>query len=300
MSLSENLQNLRKIKNMSQEELAEKLNVSRQAVSKWESGNGYPETEKIISICEIFNCSMDQLVKGKISNDIKSEKNNYDLMMTKAAKGISLGVALILLGVSIMLTILGFASNEQAEEQYALIGVIAVLTGVIFAVPLFIIHGTKIENFKKKNPKIANVYSEDEVEEGNSKYTKNLAIGISIILLGVVIMMLLLGLKTFGEESTIPVATLMYFVTIGVLLIIYSGKMKEKFDIEKYNNENTEEYKKVENKIGRICGVIMLITTIIFLVWGFTLNMWYINRIVYPVGGILCGIVGTIFKKDNT
>ena len=47
MSLSENLQNLRKIKNMSQEELAEKLNVSRQAVSKWESGNGYPETEKI-------------------------------------------------------------------------------------------------------------------------------------------------------------------------------------------------------------------------------------------------------------
>jgi len=245
---------------------------------------------------------MDQLVKGKISNDIKSEKNNYDLMMTKAAKGISLGVALILLGVSIMLTILGFASNEQAEEQYALIGVIAVLTGVIFAVPLFIIHGTKIENFKKKNPKIANVYSEDEVEEGNSKYTKNLAIGISIILLGVVIMMLLLdGIGKFTIAlSTIPVATLMYFVTIGVLLIIYSGKMKEKFDIEKYNNENTEEYKKVENKIGRICGVIMLITTIIFLVWGFTLNMWYINWVVYPVGGILCGIVGTIFKKDNT
>ena len=66
---------------MSQEELAEKLNVSRQAVSKWESGNGYPETEKIIYICEIFNCSMDQLVKGKISNDIKSEKNNYDLII---------------------------------------------------------------------------------------------------------------------------------------------------------------------------------------------------------------------------
>lgn len=299
MSLSENLQNLRKIKNMSQEELAEKLNVSRQAVSKWESGNGYPETEKIISICEIFDCSMDQLVKGKISDDIKSEKNNYDLIMTKAAKGISLGVGLILLGVSIMLTILGFASNTQAEEQYTLIGVIAILIGVVFAVPLFITHGTKIENFKKKNPKIANIYSEDEIEEGNSKYTKYLAIGISIILLGVVIMMLLLGLKTFKTESTLPVATLMYLVTIGVSIIVYSGKMKEKFDIEKYNNENTEEYKKVENKVGKICGVIMLTATIIFLVWGFTLNMWYINWVVYPVSGILCGIVGTIFKKDE-
>ena len=52
MSISENLQILRKSKNMSQEELAEKLNVSRQAVSKWESGSGYPETEKIISICK--------------------------------------------------------------------------------------------------------------------------------------------------------------------------------------------------------------------------------------------------------
>ena len=49
MGFSENLQNLRKIKNMSQEQLAEKLDVSRQAVSKWESGNGYPETEKIIN-----------------------------------------------------------------------------------------------------------------------------------------------------------------------------------------------------------------------------------------------------------
>ena len=299
MSLSENLQNLRKIKNMSQEELAEKLNVSRQAVSKWESGSGYPETEKIISICEIFDCSMDQLVKGKISNDIKSEKNNYDLIMTKAAKEISLGVALILLGVSIMLTIIGFASNEQTEEQFALIGVIAILIGVVFAVPMFIINGSKIENFKKKNPKMANVYTEDEVDKANSKYTKYLATGISIIILGVVIMMLLLGLKTFGEESTFPVAILMYLITIGVLIIVYSGMMKEKFNIEKYNYENTEEYKKVDNKVGKICGIIMLITTIIFLVWGFTLNMWYINWVVYPVGGIMCGIVSIILKKDD-
>ena len=299
MSLSENLQNLRKINNMSQEELAEKLNVSRQAVSKWESGSGYPETEKIISICEIFDCSMDQLVKGKISNDIKSEKNNYDLIMTKAAKEISLGVALILLGVSIMLTIIGFASNEQTEEQFALIGVIAILIGVVFAVPMFIINGSKIENFNKKNPKMANVYTEDEVDKANSKYTKYLATGISIIILGVVIMMLFLGLKTFGEESTFPVAILMYLITIGVLIIVYSGMMKEKFNIEKYNYENTEEYKKVDNKVGKICGIIMLITTIIFLVWGFTLNMWYINWVVYPVGGIMCGIVSIILKKDD-
>ena len=53
MNLSENLQNLRKAKGMSQEELAEKLDVSRQAVSKWETGETSPETETIIMICVI-------------------------------------------------------------------------------------------------------------------------------------------------------------------------------------------------------------------------------------------------------
>ena len=297
MSLSENLQNLRKINNMSQEEFAEKLNVSRQAVSKWESGSGYPETEKIISICEIFGCSMDQLVKGKISQDIKSEKNDYDLIMTKAAKGISLGVGLILFGVSIMLTILGIAGNA-AEDKYALIGVVNVLIAVVFAVPLFIVNGTKVENFKKKNPVVANVYSEEEIEKGQSKFTCFLSIGISLILIGTVIMIAMQGIDQIND-GTLPVAILMYFVTIGASLIVFSSKMKEKYDIERYNEENTEEYQKAEEKVGKLCGIVMLIATMIFLTWGFVTNMWYINWIVFPIGGMLCGIISIILKKNK-
>lgn len=296
MSLSENLQNLRKMKNMSQEELAEKLDVSRQAVSKWESGSGYPETEKIIQICEVFECSMDDLVKGKISQDIKSDKNDYDLVMTQTAKGIALGVMLILVGVSVMLTLLGILGDN---ERNGLLGVVAVLIGVVFAVPLFIINGTKIENFTKKNPIVANVYSDDEIEKGNSKYTRLLASGISLILVGTVVMMALKGLNTFGEESTMPVAILMYFVTIAVGMIIYSGKMKDKYDIEKYNKENSEEYKKDNELVGKVCGIIMLLATIIFLTLGFTLNLWHINWIVFPIGGMLCGIAAIILKKES-
>lgn len=298
MSLSENLQNLRKIKNMSQEELAEKLNVSRQAVSKWESGNGFPETEKIINICEIFDCSMDELVKGKITEDVKKDKNDYDAVFSKAARGISLGVGIILVGVSIMLTLLGLAPNEQVEDTNALIGVVMILIGVVFAVPMFIINGTMIDNFKKKNPVMANVYSEDEIDEGKSKYTKTLAIGISIILVGVVVMIALLASKLIGE-NVMPVAVLMYFVTIGASIIVYSGQMQEKYDIEKYNRENSPEYKEKEDKIGKICGVIMLLATSIFLVWGFCFSGWGIGWVVFPIGGILCGIVGTIFGKNS-
>ena len=292
MSFGENLQNLRRKENMTQDELAEKLQVSRQAVSKWESGSGYPETEKIITICEIFDCSMDELVKGKISLD---EKDNYDLIMSKSAKQVAIAVTLILLGVSIFLTIIVLSPDV---EQYSLIGICVILLGVAFAVPLFIINGSKIEEFKKKNPILNNVYTENELEVGKTKYTKFTAIGISIILIGVMIMMLLLGLKIGSEESPLPVAILMYFITIGTSIIVYASNMKEKFDILKYNKENTLEYKEVKNKVGKICGIIMLITTIIFLIWGFTLNMWEINWMVYPIGGILCGIISIIFEKD--
>ena len=292
MNFAENLQNLRKKKNMTQDELAEKLQVSRQAVSKWESGSGYPETEKIISICEIFDCSMDELVRGKITLD---KKDNYDLVMSTSAKQVAIAVTLILLGVSIFLTIIGLSPDV---EQSSLIGICVILLGVAFAVPLFIVNGFKIEEFKKKNPILNNVYTENELEVGKTKYTKFTAIGISIILIGVMIMMLLLGLKIGGEESSLPVAILMYFITIGTSIIVYASNMKEKFDIPKYNKENSLEYKEVKNKVGKICGIIMLITTIIFLIWGFTLNMWEINWMVYPIGGILCGIISIIFEKD--
>lgn len=64
MSFSENLQTIRKKKQMSQEELAELLGVSRQAVSKWELGEGYPEVEKLLVLSKKLNISLDSLMTG--------------------------------------------------------------------------------------------------------------------------------------------------------------------------------------------------------------------------------------------
>lgn len=62
MSFAEKLKTVRKEKNITQEQLADILNVSRQAVSKWESGNGYPETEKLLLIAKELNVSLDYLM----------------------------------------------------------------------------------------------------------------------------------------------------------------------------------------------------------------------------------------------
>ena len=69
MSFGENLQFLRKQKNITQEQLAERLEVSRQSVSKWESSQSYPEMEKLLQICSMFHCNMDTLMQGDVSKD---------------------------------------------------------------------------------------------------------------------------------------------------------------------------------------------------------------------------------------
>lgn len=80
MKLSENLKRIRKDNNLSQEQLAEKLGVSRQAVSKWESGQSYPETEKVLLICKLFNYNIDELMNEniKVVEENKQSKNNIN------------------------------------------------------------------------------------------------------------------------------------------------------------------------------------------------------------------------------
>ena len=65
MSFGENLRTVRKERKISQEELAEQLHVSRQAISRWEQGNGYPEMEKMISLSRILKVSLDYLVSDQ-------------------------------------------------------------------------------------------------------------------------------------------------------------------------------------------------------------------------------------------
>lgn len=80
MKLSENLKRIRKDNNLSQEQLAEKLGVSRQAVSKWESGQSYPEMDKVLLICKLFNYNIDELMNENVKevNENKQSKININ------------------------------------------------------------------------------------------------------------------------------------------------------------------------------------------------------------------------------
>lgn len=78
MELKDKLQELRKNKNLSQEKLAEKLDVSRQAVAKWENGETYPDIDNLISLSDIFNITLDRLLKEDNCMNIIKNSLNYN------------------------------------------------------------------------------------------------------------------------------------------------------------------------------------------------------------------------------
>lgn len=92
MKFSDKLQKIRKENNITQEGLADKLNVSRQAVSKWESGSAYPDTEKLIQISKIFNIKIDELINDNIEMDKNKDINkkiSYKEIINKILEFIS-------------------------------------------------------------------------------------------------------------------------------------------------------------------------------------------------------------------
>lgn len=125
MLFKENLRYLRKINNMSQEDLANKLSVSRQAVSRWETGDTTPDAEVLIKLSELFNVSTDILLKENMNTQINSKyvayKNNVRICRIVGVFLIAFSFLTILcLGIfsSVFPAYKLFAINGGADELY--------------------------------------------------------------------------------------------------------------------------------------------------------------------------------------
>lgn len=117
MTLPEKLHTLRKKSGLSQEQLAEQLGVSRQAISKWESGQSVPESEKLILLSNYFNVSLDYLLKDNID---ASETPCSEPILSRNKAKLFIGFILVVVG-ALMLVIWGLISifNSNASNQLA-------------------------------------------------------------------------------------------------------------------------------------------------------------------------------------
>ncbi len=314
MSLGENIQFLRKKENITQEQFAERLEVSRQSVSKWESDQAYPEMDKILQICELFHVSMDDLVRNDVSALYVGDQTEYETHMNSFSKTITAGVGLILFGLSLMFLLEGLNARFLwfYEEYYDSLGqfvregregvfTFVLLIFVTVAVALFIIAGLRHGNFWEEHPYLPQLYREEEVKAFRNRFVVMIAAGVAIILIGVIIMV---GVESFFpmfDESDARVylmgAFFFLLLVAAVSLFVYAGMQSGKYDIDRWNamHDKTSEVYRKDKLTGTLCGCIMIAATIIYLIAGFCFGAWGIGAsVIYSVGGLLCGIAAIV------
>lgn len=148
MSLGERLYELRKKKGLSQEEVAEKLNVTRQSVSKWETDESKPDFDKIIPICELFEISSNELLSG--TKEEKEEEEEVEIVKdNKKKKAIIISIAIFLYFVSLIWVIISEVTFNLNEG--IMIGVFFLLCAI--ATCLLIYQGIVLNTTITKNKK---------------------------------------------------------------------------------------------------------------------------------------------------
>ena len=285
MSLAENLQYLRAREGVTQEQLAERLDVSRQSVSKWESAASYPEMDTLLKLCDMFRVDMDTLLRGSVEKSLSEDTAGYDRFMTLYARKIAGGVSAIVGSVALW----SFLSALGLSEM---LGTAILLLVIAAAAVVFIASGMEEEHFRKKHPVIPDFYTEPQKERFHRRYIWYIAGGVGAILLGVVMMVLAFTVLPEREpyESYIGAAFLAV-VACAVYFLIYGGMLEDKYNIAKYNRQNnpTPEDRSRRRRATTACSVIMILATAVFLFAGLAYYKWNWAAIIYPVGGVLCG-----------
>lgn len=157
MSIGERLLELRKKKGLSQEELANILNVSRQTVSKWETDQSTPDFDKIMPLCKLYEISADELLTGNKNNDLKKESvkiesKNIKNVKGKKAFGIGMGVFLYFVAIAwVMVSILVMRMDPIVSSAIFLI-ICGLATYAIIYVCM--VYKTKKEKVDDNEPKL--------------------------------------------------------------------------------------------------------------------------------------------------
>ena len=155
MDLGQKLLDLRKSKNLSQEEAAEKLNVTRQTISKWETNQSTPDFDKIVPICNLYGIDTNELLSGDVrkvdvSGNVNVVINDKKEITKKRAGGIAVGVLLYILSVAwIVFSVAGMNWNPVVSTAVFLV-IIAIATFLI-VYTCMVYSKEKTEEEKKKN-----------------------------------------------------------------------------------------------------------------------------------------------------
>ena len=311
MILADKIIEERKKNGWSQEELANKLGVSRQAVSKWESSGSIPDLQRILQMSELFGVTTDYLLKDEIEEErlneyvetktIKvsmEEANQYLDMKSKGSRIVGNATSLCILS-PVPLIVLGKMTEDHTLVGF---GLVFLLILVAIAVYLFVnygLHESHMQHLEKESFETEYGVS-GMVRERRKQYepafTRNIAIGVVLCILSVIPAIMAGVMEVEDYMSGISVGLLLIIVSIGVNILIRAGMIKSSYDTLLQEGEYTIEEKHLKKKTDAFLGAYWRLIVAIYLGWSFWTNNWEFTWIIWPVAGVLYAAVPGIVK----
>ena len=332
MILADKIINLRKKNGWSQEELAEKLGVTRQSISKYEGAQSIPDLDKILKLSEIFGVTTDYLIKDELEeeeyapsqmqeNESESDRSVHKVTMEMANEylqiidwtaGKTAFATMLCILSPIVLLMLGAMSEMPdyhiSENAAAGIGICVLIVLIAIAVTIFILCGMKTKKYEfMEKEDIETAYGvsgmvKEKRDAYHSPYVTQLVIGITCCICSVIPLFGTLAVSESDFYMVSAVCMLLTLVAIGTYFIVRSAAkmnaMNQLLEEEDYTRQKKHENKKMSGPVM----VYWLIATAIYLAWSFTTNDWDRTWIIWPVVGVLFpafyAIVSGIRKKS--
>lgn len=321
MILADKLIQLRKKSGMSQEELAEKMNVSRQAVSKWEGAQSIPDLDKILQLSELYGVTTDYLLKDSVEAEefvgkdapesvrrvTLEEANEYLALRKTASVRIAIATFLCILSV-IPLIIMGGATTlpkPPFSENFAGgVGMIVMLILAAIAVGIYVYTGSQSEKYEflAKEPfeteyGVSGVVKERQ-KEYRGTYVKCNVIGTCLCVLSPASLFTAV-IKDNDFFTVIMLAAMMLVAGIGAMFFIVAGVKNAAMEKLLKSGEFTEREKKKKHLKNIVSPIYWSVIVAAYLLWLFLDRKDNsLSWVIFPVAGVLftpvltiCGII---------
>lgn len=326
MILADKITELRKKNGWSQEELAERLNVTRQSVSKWESAQSIPDLDKILKLAEVFGVTTDYLLKNeryeakeelscdksktprrerKVRRVSFEEAREFMTMREEIAPKLAFAISMFILSPVCLVLLAGageYGIIAMSEDKAAMLGVVILLLIVAIGVTKCIIAGMKASKFEylEKEPIELEAGLEEKIKAQKETFrpimAQRIAMGVAMCILAVLpifIVGFLLG-EDDGYHFVVAAAILLVIVSFAVNIFVRAGMKWESFETLLEQGEFTREDK--DEKLQAITAIYWLAITGIYLGYSFITMNWGLSWIIWPIAGIAYAVIDTIYK----
>ena len=317
MTLADKIIRLRKKNGWSQEELAEKMNVSRQAVSKWESAQTVPDLEKILMLGDLFGVTTDYLLKDGIESEeftsgeepavrrlTLAEANEYLALRKTASVRMAAATFLCIFSV-IPLLILGALAEIPAygisETAASAAGLIVLFLFIAAAVAVFL--SCSIKNgpyaFLDKGPfeteyGVTGMVSERQ-RQYKSTHTRCNMIGTILCILSPV--PIFIGMAVGSDLAMIlAVCATLLLAGIGAAVFVVTGLRWASMQKILQSGDYAPAEKKRNEREAALSAAYWTLATAVYLGWSFTTGDWKNTWIVWPVAGVLYAAVLNLYR----